>query len=161
MFPTSNGIGQLQVPPCFDVDLEPESYVLPREIGQEVELGCPVEGFPTPDIVWLKDGQEVQANQNFSDPERDIIISVLTKNREYPTTKFGFLTITKMEESDIGTYRCLATNNLTEFHSDTSPNIHLVKACRLCSHALTLERKIVWQVKNGKLFNMLVPKMFS
>ena len=62
--------------------------------GDNVTLSCNVIGFPAPSITWTKDG------------------SVLTS--------FGGLTITSVNRTDSGEYRCVAINSVANATSDAA-----------------------------------------
>ncbi|MBN3302912.1 CADM2 protein, partial [Amia calva] len=69
------------------------SLIFPQE-GQYLKLECVSKGNPSPDpVLWTKDGQDL--------PDLDRMI---VDGRE--------LTITSLNKTDNGTYRCEASNNL-------------------------------------------------
>ena len=107
----------MQVPPCIGQDPKSEEVT----IGGNVQLSCKVAGFPSPDVVWLRNGHEVQANESFLNPNKTITIVNTTFNY-YPPQVLSRLHIEQVDETDAGTYSCLATNHLTETFSISSVN---------------------------------------
>ena len=67
--------------------------------GSSVSLSCNAAGNPEPTISWTKDGSPISNNSRISSPRE--------KN----------LTITNVNRTDSGEYRCVASNSLG---SDTS-----------------------------------------
>uniref|UniRef100_A0A8C5LHN9 Cell adhesion molecule 2 n=1 Tax=Leptobrachium leishanense TaxID=445787 RepID=A0A8C5LHN9_9ANUR len=75
------------------------STPLPQE-GQPLTLTCESRGKPLPEpVLWTKDGAELP------DPERMVV-----NGRE--------LTITLLNKTDNGTYRCEATNSIGQSHAE-------------------------------------------
>ncbi|XP_063304740.1 cell adhesion molecule 2 isoform X1 [Pelobates fuscus] len=75
------------------------STPLPQE-GQPLTLTCESRGKPLPEpVLWTKDGGELP------DPERMVV-----NGRE--------LTITFLNKTDNGTYRCEATNSIGQSHAE-------------------------------------------
>ncbi|XP_076053538.1 hemicentin-1-like, partial [Oratosquilla oratoria] len=60
--------------------------------GQGVMLSCEVGGYPKPAVLWLKNGRPIATSQRLHVLEAEELL------------------ISKTEESDSGTYSCLATN---------------------------------------------------
>ena len=75
-------------------------------VGATVTLHCRVQGFPTPDITWLKDGEFVN----------DTDISYFTSS----FTTDSYLTIPSLLISDSGNYSCNASNDLVSLQYATS-----------------------------------------
>ena len=63
-------------------------------VGRPIAINCPVNGIPTPKIVWYKDGAVLDVSE-----------------RNYRLLAAGRrLEITMAEVSDTGRYKCEATN---------------------------------------------------
>lgn len=74
-----------------------------QAVGYPAELHCSVEASPAPDISWLKDGYQINSDNNFyhissSSNSHDFIQSTLR--------------IKRVEQRDFGSYRCRAINKL-------------------------------------------------
>lgn len=74
-----------------------------QAVGYPAELHCSVEASPAPDISWLKDGYQINSDNNFyhissSSNSHDFIQSTLR--------------IKRVEMRDFGSYRCRAINKL-------------------------------------------------
>ena len=119
MFQIENGLEQPQVPPDFVLDPQSTEVV----IGGTVEFSCNATGFPTPEIVWLRNGSVVEINGFFTNPNKTI--SVTTQTDANPFLVVSVLYIEQVDETDTGIYSCLATNNLTETLSTASAGAQL------------------------------------
>ena len=67
--------------------------------GLNVVFSCVVEGNPSPNISWTKNGQGLNVAAN----------SRLAASR---TNNYNNLTITDVRRSDAGQYRCVANNSV-------------------------------------------------
>lgn len=65
-------------------------------------LSCHVESFPSPSIVWYKDGQALTDNQHYE-------ISIYATSEEFTDTT---LKVKRIEKKQYGIYICRATNKL-------------------------------------------------
>ena len=82
--------------------------------GQNVLFNCSVEGNPSPNVTWTKNGQRLNVTAN---PR-------LTLSR---TNNSHNLTITDVRRSDAGQYRCVANNSVD---SSTSSAAKLEVYCK-------------------------------
>ncbi|XP_021370304.1 hemicentin-1-like isoform X2 [Mizuhopecten yessoensis] len=81
------------------------------EGGEVVRLVCEVEGNPTPQITWLKDGKEVTPGNNVA-MEWD------------PDTGSAALVFKQPTCEDSGDYQCVATSPMGTTNSHTTLNIN-------------------------------------
>ena len=95
----------------------PQFLARPRtqevEVGAEVTLECSANGLPQPQITWLKDGREMEID----DEDDDSRIS---------RTGSGSLTIRNAEVGDEGGYQCRAEN--TEDSLDSGLELSVTSA---------------------------------
>ena len=105
----------MQNPPS--IVLDPSSAEV--AVGGSVEFSCNATGYPPPDILWLRNGVEVQITKNFLDPSKTFTTTTiqLINNTEVVVS---VLSIDQVDLTDAGSYSCVATNNRTETLSDTS-----------------------------------------
>ena len=99
----------MQVPPVIVLDPQSTEVV----IGGNVEFSCNATGFPSPEILWLRDGNEVEINGNLANPNKKIA-SITSQTDTCPLVVESVLYIEQVDLTDAGTYSCLATNNLTK-----------------------------------------------
>ena len=92
-----------------------------KEEGHTVEFSCVVAGYPTPDVAWTKNGVELNLT-------RDVRLNVSSNNGNH------HLTISSVQQSDAGKYRCVANNSLDT--ATSSPATLSVK-CE-CQSSLSL-----------------------
>lgn len=74
-----------------------------QAVGYPTELHCSVESSPTPDISWLKDGYQINDDNNFYQ------ISSTSNAHDFVQST---LRIKKVDPRDFGSYRCRAINKL-------------------------------------------------
>lgn len=74
-----------------------------QAIGYMAELHCSIEAFPTPDISWLKDGYQINGDNNFYQ------ISSSSNSHDFIQST---LRIKRVDMRDFGSYRCRAINKL-------------------------------------------------
>lgn len=74
-----------------------------QAVGYPAELHCSIEASPAPDISWLKDGYQINSDNNFYH-----ISSTSNSNDFIQST----LRIKRVEPRDFGSYRCRAINKL-------------------------------------------------
>lgn len=90
----------------LEVEYSPEVYVVKPRVGQALSfnavLECRVSAVPTPVIVWVKDGSQIQNSQHYR-------ISHHATENDYNAS---VLHITSVERSQYGNYTCKATNKL-------------------------------------------------
>ncbi|XP_072176576.1 hemicentin-1-like [Diadema setosum] len=93
------GIGQaervlvvLDLPRIPPLTLEQSQMVV--SVNRRAILSCPAEGYPPPEVRWRKDGRLISASGRIT----------MTANHE--------LIIDRVQESDSGTYTCVATNSV-------------------------------------------------
>uniref|UniRef100_A0A6G1SNJ7 Lachesin n=1 Tax=Aceria tosichella TaxID=561515 RepID=A0A6G1SNJ7_9ACAR len=90
-----------------EIEFAPQvGLVRPRyqqALGYPAELHCSVEASPTPDISWLKDGYQINSDNNFYQ------ISSTSNSHDFIQST---LRIKKVGERDYGSYRCRAINKL-------------------------------------------------
>ncbi|XP_066555957.1 cell adhesion molecule 2 isoform X2 [Amia ocellicauda] len=100
------------------------SLIFPQE-GQYLKLECVSKGNPSPDpVLWTKDGQDL--------PDLDRMI---VDGRE--------LTITSLNKTDNGTYRCEASNNLGK--SSAEYNLYV--------YAMTTSKELPGPAKDPNALN--------
>ena len=101
---------------CFIVTDQPEITVHPKAAtepeGENVTLFCNADGNPPPTISWTRNGSPVNTTINSR-----ISFSEHKKN----------LTITDVNRTDSGEYRCVASN---ELGNDSSNNVTLDVQCK-------------------------------
>ncbi|KAG9509783.1 Lachesin, partial [Fragariocoptes setiger] len=115
-----------------EVEFRPTVHVgQPRyeqALQYDADLHCTVEAFPSPSIVWLKDGQELNDNQHY-------MVSVFDTSNEFSHTT---LRVKKVEKKQYGTYVCRATNKFgsseAEVQLDETPNVVCPPACDVPSY---------------------------
>lgn len=83
-----------------------------QAVGYPAELYCSVEAYPEPDISWLKDGYQINSDNNMYQ------ISSTSNSHGFTQTT---LRIKRVELRDFGSYRCRAINKL----GDRQNSIHL------------------------------------
>ena len=92
---------------CFIVTDEPEITAHPESVaeteGNNVTLSCNAAANPAPTISWIRDGSPVNTTINSR-------ISFLEDNKQ--------LTITNVNRTDSGEYRCVARNNFGNANSN-------------------------------------------
>ena len=80
--------------------------------GKTVVFSCVVAGYPEPDVAWKKDGVKLNASGNAR-----LVVSSNDGNHE--------LTVSKVQQSDAGIYRCEANNSLdTATSSPATLTVH-------------------------------------
>lgn len=82
-----------------------------QAIGHPVELHCAVEAYPSPDISWIRDGYQINNDNNFQ---------VLSTSNSHEFTQ-STLRIRHVDRRDFGSYKCRAINRL----GDNTIFIHL------------------------------------
>ncbi|EDO32297.1 predicted protein, partial [Nematostella vectensis] len=87
-------------------------------LSSNVEVTCPVRGFPLPSITWLKDGQPLKQSMT-------VKVNNLT----------GTLYLLSILERRAGLYMCVATNSLGAATATTTLNVLHYDSL---SHALTI-----------------------
>ncbi|XP_024149497.1 neural cell adhesion molecule L1-like protein isoform X2 [Oryzias melastigma] len=91
----ANGSSAAKSPPARAPSMLLPSGVQTEKVlmkGEELQLECITAGFPTPDVTWMKMGEE---------------LSDRTKLRNFDK----LLTISAVEETDQGKYMCTASNS--------------------------------------------------
>ena len=84
------------VPPEFISS--PQNVTVIEEQNANLTLDCTVNGNPTPDVKWTKDGIDLLENQRIN-------VSEFIGNT-------SSLTITNIKRGDEGQYRCMANNRV-------------------------------------------------
>lgn len=74
-----------------------------QAIGYPAELHCSIEASPSPDISWLKDGYQINSDNNFYQ------ISSSSNSHDFIQST---LRIKRVDSRDYGSYRCRAINKL-------------------------------------------------
>ncbi|KAI1286821.1 Lachesin [Halotydeus destructor] len=134
-----------------EVEFAPEVRVgRPRymqALHYNADLQCHVEAFPSPSIIWLKDGYQLNDNQNF-------------KITEFPTSdEFtdSILRIQRIEKRQYGDYVCKAINKLgshqaqSELFETTNP------ICPpACDHSISSANHFTAQLIFSTLFTLSV-----
>ena len=78
-------------------------------------LSCPVSGTPSPEVVWLRNGQLL-------DPTLHPNIHLVASGRQ--------LRINSAAVTDTAVYRCLATNKAGQDHLDYNLSVHSESSLR-------------------------------
>ena len=115
-----NGLEQMQVPPHFVLDPQDTEVA----IGGNVEFSCNATGLPLPEIVWLRDESALEINGVLANPNKTID-SMTAQADSNSFLVVSILYIEQVDETDMGIYSCLATNNLTETLSTASAGAQL------------------------------------
>ncbi|XP_028967132.1 lachesin [Galendromus occidentalis] len=89
---------EVEFPPVVVADRRHYS----QAINYPVEFQCQIEAYPTPSVVWLKDGYQLHTNQHYK-------ISIMNSGHELTTT---MLRVHAVERSQLGNYTCRAINKL-------------------------------------------------
>ncbi|XP_008185071.1 LOW QUALITY PROTEIN: peroxidasin [Acyrthosiphon pisum] len=90
-------------------------------VGEQLQLACEAVGVPEPSITWAKDdinlelGQRVQVFQN------------------------NTLTISKVERTDVGHYKCVASNYLGRVSSEAMVNVNAPPVIVSASRDITVK----------------------
>lgn len=94
-----------------------------QALQYDADLHCSIEAFPSPSIIWLKDGQELNNNQHYS-------VAIFDTSNEFSQTT---LRVKKIEKRQYGTYLCRASNKFgyteAEVRLDETPNVVCPPAC--------------------------------
>ncbi|KAM3620522.1 uncharacterized protein V6R79_024924 [Siganus canaliculatus] len=111
----------IQVPPSIS------GSELPREVGvlvnDSIQLLCEVQGIPTPDLRWLKDGQVIDGTNSSSGFRISADGNALTLITAHP--------------SDSGKYSCVASNAAGEEDRIFNLNVYVPPAIRGSSESVT------------------------
>ena len=83
-------------PPTFTSS--PQNVTVIEEQNRDLTLNCTVNGTPTPDVKWTKDGIDISENERIS-----------VSNFSGDTSS---LTIINIVRGDEGQYRCVAINSV-------------------------------------------------
>ena len=75
--------------------------------GQTALFNCVVAGYPAPDVAWEKNGAELNV-------AADTRLTVSSNDGNYQ------LTISNVQQSDSGQYRCVANNSLVNATSSSA-----------------------------------------
>ena len=102
-----NGVGKgarrnVGVEVEFSPEVTPGRGIYQQAIQYDADLQCHVEAFPSPSIIWLKDGYQLNDNQHYQ-------ISVFSTANEFTDT---VLRIRRIEKRQFGIYVCKAINKL-------------------------------------------------
>lgn len=73
-----------------------------QAIQYDADLQCHIEAFPSPSILWLKDGYQINDNQHYQ-------ISVFSTAHEFTDS---ILRVKRIEKRQFGRYVCRAINKL-------------------------------------------------
>ncbi|XP_055701010.1 peroxidasin isoform X2 [Phlebotomus papatasi] len=86
---------------CSKPKIVPPPKSLRAPLGQSVTIPCQASGSPIPDIIWMRNFNEVD--------KRDPRIHVMPN---------GTIEIANTTQEDFGSYECIARNIMGETHSD-------------------------------------------
>ena len=92
--------------------------------GDSVTLNCTARGFPLTDIVWLKNG--IQLNPDLID---DTSVTA-TEGNETTIYVLSSITIENLQLHDVANYSCNASNNLFEPRWAVSDEAELTVLCK-------------------------------
>lgn len=73
-----------------------------QALQHDAILNCHIESFPSPSVVWYKDGLPLTDNQHYE-------ISIFATSEEFTDTS---LKVRRIEKKQYGMYVCRATNKL-------------------------------------------------
>ncbi|XP_054159045.1 lachesin-like [Oppia nitens] len=89
-----------------EVEFPPYVSIARPQTGQalqyDADLHCHIEAFPSPSVIWLKDGQILNDNQHYQ-------ISIFARSDEFTDTT---LRVKRIEKRQYGYYMCRAVNKL-------------------------------------------------
>jgi len=89
-----------------EVEFPPFISIARPQTGQalqyDADLHCHIEAFPSPSVLWLKDGQLLNDNQHYQ-------ISIFARSDEFTDTT---LRVKRIEKRQYGLYSCRAVNKL-------------------------------------------------
>lgn len=88
----------------FPPNVRADKQWVQQAVNYDVDLECRVEAFPTPTIVWSKDGITLTNNQHYK-------IAPTTPIGQYRDSN---LRVVKVNSGQYGTYLCKAVNKLGE-----------------------------------------------
>ena len=85
-----------------------------KKIGQSLNLRCQVDGKPTPDVKWFKDGVVVRPQAGIKLANHEVWVMRIANSFRMDMSEDGWcsLTIDEVSDSDAGAYRCVAMNIL-------------------------------------------------
>ncbi|CAJ0566302.1 unnamed protein product, partial [Mesorhabditis spiculigera] len=87
--------------------------VLRGTAGEQTTVECSVSGFPSPSIVWMRNGQALVPSDRY----------LMSYDGECATLKFAHVTL-----ADEGSYACVATNQngdaKTQMKFEVAPGVH-------------------------------------
>ena len=95
------------------------------EKNATVNIYCPVIGYPTPDVTWLKDDDILEPNED----------KVIINDHKGELT-LSHLQILDAQEGDIGHYMCNAENSLGRTYKKFQIKIEGVSAASRISYIL-------------------------
>lgn len=102
-----NDVGQTRRSVFVEVEFAPQVSLVKSKyqqaVGYMAELHCSVEASPAADISWLKDGYQINSDNNFYQ-----ITSAPSSHGFVQST----LRIKRVDQRDYGLYRCRAINKL-------------------------------------------------
>ncbi|KAG5892011.1 hypothetical protein JTB14_024451 [Gonioctena quinquepunctata] len=78
-----------------------EKYLVSSDRGEEAELTCTVDAYPTAHIVWKRNGENIVSNDKHN-------IKLIRHERVHESV----LIISNLEDDSFGTYTCFAKNRL-------------------------------------------------
>ena len=100
--------------------------------GGEDVITCEARGFPSPNIYWQKNGQNLTSiEQSIASFEEDIIPN------QPELSAIGRLTIKDSVLSTGGNYSCVATNLLVTFETVFSNEVEVFVQCKFCISCYT------------------------
>ena len=89
-----------------EVEFMPYITIARPQTGQalqyDADLHCHIEAFPSPSVIWLKDGQVLNDNQHYK-------ISIFARSDEFTDST---LRVRRIEKRQYGLYTCRASNKL-------------------------------------------------
>jgi hypothetical protein len=92
-------------------------------LGSSISLMCEVQGFPLPQVTWLKDDMPIDTDS----------FAVSVRNTDAsPYSVLSILDLWDVQLVDIGEYQCRATSNLTSIDEGfTSESFNLTILSKL------------------------------
>ena len=96
--------------------------------GGEVILRCHASGYPTPNITWLKDGNDVEGVEEMGSAGPAINVVILNYTNDF--IAFSELRLMGLIISDTGSYTCVAVNFLASRLTIESSSATLTVHCK-------------------------------
>ena len=124
-------------------------------IHETVDFVCIATGYPIPNIVWIKDGEELNT---YANEKYELLVEVFGNETEKNST----LIINEVEPDNEGLYWCKANNSLISPIEEVSVKAILDVFCKHCSSFIII--LIMYSgktIRNIILYSSLQKCMYS